>query len=91
MAEFLDRPTTAEAAALIEEAEDGLPQEELLRLDDGTPLPAELTELRSLLQLQASLATPAQGEEDAMLADDEASEEELRSKAKLHALHAMKA
>ena len=31
-----------------------LPTEELLRLDDGTLLPEELTELRTLLQLQAS-------------------------------------
>ena len=30
------------------------PEEELLRLDDGTPLPAALTELRSLLQLHAA-------------------------------------
>ena len=27
-----------------------MPEEELLRLDDGTPLPPELTELRSLLR-----------------------------------------
>ena len=33
------------------------PEEELLRLDDGTPLPAQLTELRSLLQLHALAAS----------------------------------
>ena len=34
----------------------GIPDEELLCLDDGTPLPAELTELRSLLQLHSAFA-----------------------------------
>ena len=35
---------------------DGVPEEELLRLDDGTPLPVELAELRTLLTLRASVA-----------------------------------
>ena len=33
-----------------------MPEEELLRLDDGTRLPAELTELRSLLELHSMAA-----------------------------------
>ena len=47
-----------------------LPTEELLRLDDGTLLPEELTELRTLLQLQASFvgrggeAEEAESDED---------------------------
>ena len=79
-----------ETAALAEEAEDGLPTEELLRLDDGTLLPPELAELRSLLQLQASLLTPA-ADDDLQLDNEEPTENELRSRAKLHALHTMKA
>ena len=46
-----------------------LPTEELLRLDDGTLLPEEVTELRTLLQLQVSFVGR---EEEA----DEANEDE---------------
>ena len=88
MATEMQRPATA--AALAEEAEEGLPTEELLRLDDGTVLPAELAELRSLLQLQATLLAPVP-DDDLLLDDEEPSEDELRSKAKLHALHTVKA
>jgi hypothetical protein len=48
-----------------------LPTEELLRLDDGTLLPEELTELRTLLQLQASFV--GRGGE----AEEEESDEDL--------------
>ena len=84
MAEFLNRPTTAEATALADEAEEGLPDEELLRLDDGTLLPAELAEVRSLLQLQASLLEESNGDGEELLLDEDetVSEDELRSKAK---------
>lgn len=73
----------------------GLPAEELLRLDDGTPLPAELAELRALLQLQASLATSAQREEEEEEEADTppggSTEEELRRMARLRALSDVKA
>ena len=51
------RHKAAPAPAKDGDGDDGelaLPTEELLRLDDGTLLPEELTELRTLLQLQAS-------------------------------------
>ena len=52
------RPKQAPAPVeTAEEEELDLPKEELLRLDDGTPLPEELTELRALLQLQATFVS----------------------------------
>ena len=60
--ELRARSTAASSEAASSEAaahgcdENGLPPEEQLRLDDGTPLPAELAELRSLLTIQAGLA-----------------------------------
>ena len=52
------RPKQAPAQVeTAEEEELDLPKEELLRLDDGTPLPEELTELRALLQLQATFVS----------------------------------
>ena len=50
---------SSNAVSMDESALDGLPEEELLRLDDGTPLPVELAELRTLLTLQASVAGEA--------------------------------
>ncbi|KAL1520718.1 hypothetical protein AB1Y20_022287 [Prymnesium parvum] len=76
----------------LEEEEDGLPPEELLRLDDGTLLPPELTEIRSLLQLQASLLSHSPSDEEGLFVPEAGlSEDELQRTAKLHALHAMKA
>ena len=51
-----------------------MPDDELLRLDDGTPLPVELAELRSLLELH-SLAGAT--DEDDMIAVDDASGRKL--------------
>ena len=51
-----------------------MPEDELLRLDDGTPLPVELAELRSLLELH-SLAGAT--DEDDMIAVDDASGRKL--------------
>ena len=44
----------------VKHGQQGLPEEELLRLDDGTRLPAELSELRTLLQMHAAAAAEAQ-------------------------------
>lgn len=65
-------------------ADDGLPAEELLRLDDGTALPAELAELRSMLQLHQSLMGASE-----RAASDDPEEEALAER--LAALHAAKA
>lgn len=58
----------AASSSTLTEDELDLPAEELLRLDDGTPLPPELTELRALLQLQASFVQSRneENEEDAL-------------------------
>ena len=61
----------------------GLPAEELLRLDDGTPLPPELAELRTLLQVHASLAGVVGGggdddDDERLRALQEAKAEKLR-------------
>ena len=54
----IDRLTLDESTSNYTESSmlAGIPDEELLCLDDGTPLPAELTELRSLLQLHSAFA-----------------------------------
>ena len=54
---MVDRLTLDDEGAAHEEFSlADFPEEELLRLDDGTPLPAALTELRSLLNLHAAAA-----------------------------------
>ena len=62
----LDRLTISDDA-VVEEANGvaEFPDEELLRLDDGTRLPAELTELREMLKLFAAATAEAQPSADA--------------------------
>ena len=64
---MLDRLTLNEDGSDHEEAGvlTEIPEEEMLRLDDGTPLPAELSELRALLQLHSATAAEAQPNADA--------------------------
>jgi len=51
-----------------------LPDEERLRLDDGTLLPMALTELRAMLQLHSSLLAEAAAEDGQQAADPEEAE-----------------
>lgn len=55
----MDRLRIDEHGASTEEIDTPaeIPDEELLRLDDGTPLPPELSELRALLELHTSFAS----------------------------------
>ena len=56
-----------------------LPTEELLRLDDGTLLPEELTELRTLLQLQASFVGRG-GEMEEVESDEDLADSAARAR-----------
>merc|ERR1712087_550549 len=48
----------------VEDELECLPDEELLRLDDGPPLPSELTEFRTLLQMQTALIAEAAADKE---------------------------
>lgn len=62
-----------------EEEIEGLPEEELLRLDDGTVLPVELAELRTLLQLhQAQHSSSDETDDPRLAAIAEAKAEAMR-------------
>ena len=77
------------AEVSIHEAADLFPHEELLRLDDGTPLPPQLAELRALLQLHSSVGNAT--EATALPPEGGTSDESEETTARLAELAAAKA